>query len=328
MISLFRTTRLYPVFLLIVLAALMWIFSKSASYTLVPANGMPLYDLIMNLLSFLPSWFRPILGFTLITSQAIHFNMVLNKHEVLYKQTWIPALMYLLLAGLVPPFLGVHPLLFVNSLLIPVIDRLFSLYKNNSPMPLAFDGAFLLSIAALFYLPAAALLLFYFTGLLILRPFSWREWMVTLIGMTLPFFFALLYYFVNDDLYGFCQRVFVSGIKKEIDLEHFFNARYSPSIIVVGMLFLLSLLRVQANYFKNVNKTRLIQQLMILMIPVCLLSVLVAPDESLFRFNSLPIPLALYISYFFISGRKRWTGEVLFLLLLLGWVYNYYLAGD
>lgn len=328
MISLFRTTRLYPVFMLIILAALMWIFSKSASYTLVPANGMPLYDLAMNLLSLLPSWFRAIIGFTLMTTQAIHFNLVLNKHEVLYKQTWIPALMYFLLAGLVPPFLGIHPLLFVNSILIPVIDRLFSLYKNNSPMPLAFDGAFLLSIASLFYLPAAALLLFYFTGLLILRPFSWREWMVTLIGMTLPFLFALLYYFLYDDLKGFYQQVFVSGFKKELDLKHFFNARYAPSIIVVGVLFLLSLLRVQANYFKNVNKTRLIQQLMILMIPVCLLSVLVAPDESLFRFNSLAIPLALYISYFFISARKRWTTELLFVLLLMGWVYNYYFAGN
>lgn len=328
MISLFRTTRLYPVFLLVVLAALMWVFSKSASYTVIPANGMPVYDLVLKLLSYLPYWFGPLLGFTIMSTQAIHFNLVLNKHEVLYKQTWVPALMYIVLAGLVPPFLGVHPLLFVNSLLIHVIDRLFSLYKNNAPMSLAFDGAFLLSIASLFYLPAVVLLIFYFIGLLILRPFSWREWMVTLIGMTLPFFFSFLYYFINDDLYGFCQRVFVSGIKKELDLEHFFNTSYSPSIIVVGILFLLALLRVQANYFKNVNKTRLIQQLMIMMIPVCLLSVLVAPDESLFRFNSLAIPLALYISYFFISGKKRWISEMLFLLLLLGWVYNYYFAGN
>lgn len=135
------------------------------------------------------------LGFILVTTQAFHLNLVLNKHEVLYKSTWLPSLLYLFMAGLLPPFLWMHPLLFVNSILIFVLDRLFSLYKNPSPLSLAFDSAFLLSLSALFYLPAVILFIFYFLCMIILRPFSWREWMAGIMGMFFPSF--LLFYITS-----------------------------------------------------------------------------------------------------------------------------------
>ncbi|MBL7923421.1 MAG: hypothetical protein JNL88_04395 [Bacteroidia bacterium] len=323
-IRIFRTTRLLPLILLVVISAIMWIVSKSVSYDVVEANGMPLYDLLLMLLGLLPDWAGIVLGFLLLSSQAIHLNLVLNKHEVLFRQSWLPALMYLVLAGLLPPFLWIHPLLFVNSILIFVFDKIFSLYKNPAPLAPAFDSAFLLSLAALFYLPAIVLFLLYFMCMIILRPFSWREWTVGLMGLFLPFFFAFLYYFLNDELMPFYERVFVSGIKRQIDLSHFFNVKYTLSIIFVGILFVLSLLRLQTNYFKNVTKARLIQQLLVIMIPLCLLSVLVSRDELLFRFSSLALPLSVYLTYYFLSGKKIWIMELMFLLLLGSWAYNYF----
>lgn len=325
LISAFRSTRFFPLVLLVVIAAAMWIASLSAGYRVVESNGMPLYDVVLAFLQLLPAWAGPLIGFLLTTSQAIHLNLVLNKHEVLFRDSWLPALLYVVLSGLLPPFLWFHPLLLVNSILIFVLDRIFSLYKNGAPMSLTFDSAFLLSLAALFYLPAVALFIFYFIGIIMLRPFSWREWMVGLLGLLFPFFFAFLYYFLNDALQLFYERVFVSGIKRQIDLQHLFAIEYSASILLVGVLFLLSLLKLQVNYFKNVTKSRLIQQLLVLMIPVCFLSVLVSRDESLFRFSTLSVPLAVYLAYYFLSGKKRWLMEVIFLLLLLCWCYNYFM---
>ncbi|MBK7889011.1 MAG: hypothetical protein IPJ86_17475 [Bacteroidetes bacterium] len=326
LIRAFKTSRLFPLILLVILSAGMWIISKSVSYRVVEPNGMPLYDLVTYALGFLPDWAGLFIGFILVTTQAFHLNLVLNKHEVLYKSSWLPSLLYLFMAGLLPPFLWMHPLLFVNSILIFVLDRLFSLYKNPSPLSLAFDSAFLLSLSALFYLPAVILFLFYFLCMIILRPFSWREWMAGIMGMFLPFFFAFLYYFLNDELLSFYERVFISGIKRQIDLSHFFNVEYTLSISLVGIYFILSMLRLQTNYYKNVTKARLVQQLLVLMIPVCLLSVLVSRDELLFRFNTLAIPFSVYLSYYFMSGKKAWVMELMFLLLVGGWVYNYFVV--
>ncbi len=260
----FRTTQIFPLVILVVLSATMWFVSKSGTYEIVAANGMPLYDLIVKALTFIPPVLSVFLAFLLFTSQALHINHVINKHEVLYKQSWLPALMFIIIAGLFPPFLWIHPILFVNSLLIFVFDKLFSLYKHPTPLALAFDGAFLLSLSALFYLPTIFLFLFYILCIIILRPFSWRLWSVSFMGLLLPFFFAFFYYFWNNELMSFYEWVFVSGIKRQIDLTHIFNVKYILSVVIVGIIFILSLLKLQTNYFKNVTKSRLIQQLLVI----------------------------------------------------------------
>ncbi|MBP7245553.1 MAG: hypothetical protein KBA99_09655 [Bacteroidia bacterium] len=320
----FRTTQIFPLVILVILSATMWFVSKSGTYEIVARNGMPLYDLIVSSLTFIPPSLSVFLAFLLFTSQAIHINHVINKHEVLYKQSWLPALMFIIIAGLFPPFLWIHPILFVNSLLIFVFDKLFSLYKHPAPLALSFDGAFLLSLAALFYLPTIFLFLFYILCILILRPFSWRLWTVSIMGLLLPFFFAFFYYFWNNELMSFYERVFVSGIKRQIDLAHIFNVKYILSVVIVGILFILSLLKLQTNYFKNVTKSRLIQQLLVLLIPIGILSVLFSRDESLYRYSIIVLPVSIYLAYYFLSGKKRWVMEVMFLLLCAGWIYNYF----
>lgn len=320
----FRTTQIFPLVILVILSGSMWFVSKSGTYEIVAANGMPLYDLIVRALTFIPPLLSVFLAFLLFTSQAIHINHIINKHEVLYKQSWLPALMFIIIAGLFPPFLWIHPILFVNSLLIFVFDKLFSLYKHPTPLALAFDGAFLLSLSALFYLPTIFLFLFYFLCILILRPFSWRLWAVSIMGLLLPFFFAFFYYFWNNELMSFYERVFVSGIKRQIDLAHIFNVKYILSVVIVGVLFILSLLKLQTNYFKNVTKSRLIQQLLVLLIPIGILSVLFSRDESLYRYSIIVLPVSIYLAYYFLSGKKRWVMELMFLLLCAGWIYNYF----
>jgi hypothetical protein len=320
----FRTTQIFPLVILVVLSATMWFVSKSGTYEIVAANGMPLYDLIVKALTFIPPVLSVFLAFLLFTSQALHINHVINKHEVLYKQSWLPALMFIIIAGLFPPFLWIHPILFVNSLLIFVFDKLFSLYKHPTPLALAFDGAFLLSLSALFYLPTIFLFLFYILCIIILRPFSWRLWSVSFMGLLLPFFFAFFYYFWNNELMSFYEWVFVSGIKRQIDLTHIFNVKYILSVVIVGILFILSLLKLQTNYFKNVTKSRLIQQLLVLLIPIGILSVLFSRDESLYRYSIIVLPVSIYLAYYFLSGKKRWVMELMFLILCAGWIYNYF----
>ena len=123
---------------------------------------------------------------------------------------------------------------------------------------------------------------------------------------------------------SFYERVFVSGIKRQIDLAHIFNVKYILSVVIVGILFILSLLKLQTNYFKNVTKSRLIQQLLVLLIPIGIVSVLFSRDESLYRSSIIVLPVSIYLAYYFLSGKKRWVMELMFLLLCAGWIYNYF----
>lgn len=325
-LRLFKTTQPLPLVLLGIIAVTMRVISYHQFYRVVDPNGMPLYDLVLYLMRGMPMSMFAVVGCVLTTSQAIHLNRVLNKHEILYKQTWIPAIIYIFIVALLPPFLWFHPLLFVNSILIFSLDKIFTLYKNQTVLALDFDSCMLLSLAALFYLPAVVLFLIYIIGIIILRPFSWRDWVVGMMGFVLPFFFAFTYYFLTDGLQGFYERVFITGIKKQIDLHNFFTYQYTFSVALTGILFIFSFLRLQSNYYKNVTKARLIQQLLLVFMAIGILSVLVSRDEELYRFNILAIPLSVFLGYYFLSGKKQWMMEVVFLLLMGSWVYNYFFA--
>lgn len=325
-IRLFRSNQVLPIVVLVLISIGMWLISWGLHFKVIEPNGMPLYNLVIKMTVGLPKIFLFIVGLILFTTQAIHLNYVLNKHDVFYKSSWLPALIYVVIAGLLPPFLWFSPVLIVNSILIFALDKIFTLYKNPNAMSLAFDSAFLLSLASLFYLPAIVFVLLFAISILILRPFSWRDWVVGIIGFTLPFFFAFLYYFLNNEMLSFYNTVIVSGIKKTLDLNHLFTYQYIYSIVWILVLFVLSILRLQTNYYKNVTKSRLIQQLLLIFIVVGFVSILVSRDESLYRFSILSIPISSYVSYYFLSGKKLWIIEIMFWILIASWFYNYYVA--
>lgn len=333
LIRLFRSTQIFSVVLLVIISIAISLISWSLHYGVVPTTGMPLYDLVSGIFIKLTghvgektSVLSAVIVFILITSQALHLNYVLNKHEVFFKQSWLPALIYLLIGSIVPQFIWFSPLLFVNTILIFALDKIFGLYKNTGALVLAFDSAFLLSMAALFYFPAIVFVFVYVISILILRPFSWRDWLVGIMGFALPFFFAFLYYFLYDKLNDFYDKVFVEGINKTIVIQHLFTYQYTFSLFWIGILFLLALFRLQKNYFKNVTKSRLTQQILLVLIPVGVGMILVSREESLYRFSILVIPFASYVSYYFLSSKKLWLLELMLFVLIGGWVYNYFFA--
>jgi len=321
-----KNTQPIPLILIIIISIITWSFSANSQFKIVETNGMPLYEIANYLVNSLPIWLVPILGFLITVSQAIHLNFILNKHEVLYKDSYLPALMFTVLAGLLPPFLWFHPILIVNTILIFALDKIFALYKNSSPFSNCFDSAFLLALAALTYLPSIVLFLVYAVSLLVLRPFSWREWTIGIMGFILPFFFAFLYYFLQNQLLDFYNGVFITGINKKLDWNHFFVLKYTTSVIIVCLLLIFSIVRLQSNYYKNVTKSRLIQQLLFILIPVGLLSVLVSRDEQLYRFEILIVPFSVYLGYFFLSTKKQWMAESIFVVLIAAWIYNFFIV--
>jgi hypothetical protein len=80
-----------PVFLLII-----WLFSGFHYFTVVTENRMPFYSLLSSAIKDWPSWLIAILGFIITGSQGIHLNLVLIKHEVLNRPTYLPVLFYFL----------------------------------------------------------------------------------------------------------------------------------------------------------------------------------------------------------------------------------------
>jgi hypothetical protein len=266
-----------------------------------------------------------IIAIALISLEAIYLNSITNKYEVLYKNSYLPALMYALLMSSALSLLFLHPVIIANLFLLRALDRLFMLFKNESAISPLFDSLFFASIASIIYFPAFALIILFLAALAIIRPFSFREWMIAVIGFTVPYFFFGVYFFWMDQL------------KEEwkIFLNHFRIAHWklaftveTPLLVlfaVIGCLLLLSINRLRKNYFKNIIRTRVNQQILVIYFIVAMATCFLLNAIPLFQLTMVAIPLAVFFGYYFLAdSRKPWISEFLLWILIAVIAWNHF----
>jgi hypothetical protein len=308
-----------PVFMLIA-----WVFARQTGSPLLVDNPMPLYNLVAGILADFPLWLAGLTGYLVATSQVLHLNYIVNKHEVLYKNSYLPALFYMVFLAIIPQFLTIHPVLFVNSIILIIIDKLFRIYKHPAPLQLIFDSFFLIAVASLIYLPAMTFLLLALFAILILKTFSWRDWLVGLTGFLLPLFFIFVFYFWNDGLFELREKFLFKNIRELWDPGGIMMQGYRITLVIAVIMFVLTAIRIRQNFYKNVTRIRNFQQVIFITLGVGLLSLaFTAGSLALYRFSILVIPYAIMVSYYFLAAKKQWLTEVLFWALIGVVLFNY-----
>jgi uncharacterized protein DUF6427 len=323
MVIRFFKSRQPLVYVIFVLISLVFWIAGYPGFTIYTGNPMPFYNSLLKIITPDHKFIYFLLGLSLVISQTIHLNFVCNKHEVLYRNSFLPGLFYALLSCSIPQFTSFHPVLIVNSILIFTLNKIFRLYKNDAPLAWDFDTCVLLSIMTLFYLPAIIFLLLYAVSLIVLRPFSWRDWVVGLMGFITPVFFVLLYYFLTDRLHEINHFIYATEISRKFNIKNAVPAGYPITILWVTAVFILSIFRLQANFQKNAAKTRSYQLIILFFVILSLLMIIFTPTETLFRFSIFCIPLSVIISYFFLTTKKVWITEPLLYALIIFIIYNY-----
>jgi len=76
---------------------------------------------------------------------------------------------------------------------------MLDLYNSPRPGAAIFNIGVWTGIVSLLYIPAVAFLLLVLFGLLTMRPFRIREWLVGLLGFTFPYYFLFLYLYLSGN---------------------------------------------------------------------------------------------------------------------------------
>ena len=118
-----------------------------------------------------------------------------HHYNLLSKPTFLPALMYVTVSGLFTPFLVLSPPLVCNFLVIWMLFKLFSFYKNKDSKSAAYDLGIIVAIGSIIYLPFIYLFLAILIGLIIFKPFNWREMAAGVIGYVTVFLTTISYLF-------------------------------------------------------------------------------------------------------------------------------------
>ena len=306
---------------------LFWARNVLHAMPVTDANALPLWDIVLSVLTVLPSWLNFILLFALISWEAIYLNNVMNRFEVLYKNSFLPGLLFALLISSTPHLMQFHPVHLINLIVLRILDRSFMLYKNEMPMSSLFDSAFLSGIAALIYFPSFVFLLFLIIMLIVLLPFRIREWIIMFIGFFLPYFFISTIFFWNHELGDF-WRSYIERFGRIV--PEWKTSGSSPLIalaITSGTILLFSLIKLRINYRKNVIRTRNFQQLLFYYFLVGIIWLLLCTKIEVIHVALLLVPVATFSAYYFLSAkRKIWIYETALWGLVAIMLWNH-LAG-
>ena len=290
----------------------------------VPQQIMPLYDLIA-----IPFLAFPLLAIVitmvLTIAGAFVINYTCNKNELLAKQSFLPALFYIVFMSINTSLQVLHPMLFSNFFLLLAIATLVDSYRKDYAFSNIFNAGVLITISVLFYFPSIFYYPLLYFALIIIRSFSWRDWVVALLGILAPFAFVLTYYFWNDALSQFINNIrscfhFVLFTHEPLSL-----VEYLP--VIIGALILFISIASVFNISSNSQKSKKSIRLLFWVVFFSFCSFIIAPQNNIRYLCNLMIPFAVFAANYFLTTKKtRWSGLLFFLLIasiLFQQVYNF-----
>lgn len=251
-----------------------------------------------------------LIGFLILFSQALLFNKVVNDHNLLGKPSFLPGLLFVVSASFTDVLGGLSPVLLVNFLVIWLLNQFLLSYRRPDARSLAFDMGLLVGLGTIIYLPFLSFSLIIWLGLLIFRPFNWREWAMPLLGLATVVFFLWFYYYWNGASTNFSERWISS-----LHLAPFKALPYAVVLLAAG-IGLLALVQLRTNFFRSVVHIRKSFQLLSALFGLVVLSANLSPGIQLNHYVLATVPVSVLMAYYFMHATKSWVYETIFIVML------------
>jgi len=299
----------------------MWVFILPKPEIINTENAFPLFlyafQIVRNSRIALIA-----ISLLFVVLQAFFLTNVINKQGVLRDSSHLPALLYVVLMSCFPEQLSFNPLLFANFFIIVFLNSIFNFYRSDTAVFEVFNAGVFIGLASLFYWPCLFLFPLTMASLFVLRPFNMREWIVSFIGVLLPFLFYGSVLFWLDMLS-------INSIKSileplySVQFSTAYNGTYIILTAILAIIIIASLWRFSRD-LNNFSKLRARKFLAIIVwfFLFAALSYLVASKNTMIGLSFLAIPLSVIISNYFLSLKNQLLAELVFLLLLAAVIYN------
>ncbi len=280
-------------------------------------SSMPLENLLqILLLSHL--FLSKLLGFILFLSISFYLNHLNTKYIFIEERTYLPSIVYIVITCILLNNKNYYPILPATLFFLMAIERIFDSYKDERLSYNVFDAGLLIGIASLFYFNIIFFIIFFWSILLIIRKFYWREWLYILMGAFVPYLLLFsFYYLTNRD-----NEVIFHAIKDNLIVHSklFFS---KMQYITGGYLLLLVLLSSQ--YIIRILPGKKIFarksfNLFLIAFLISLAVLIIVPSASIEIIFIAGIPMSYLISHYFIRYKKSRLIIIIFDLLIIGFI--------
>jgi hypothetical protein len=254
---------------------------------------------------------------TIVSFLLVNFN---TTSFFINERTYLPALFYVLAAGLFPQNLSLNPALPASIFLMVAIVRIIDGYRKAGIANNFFDAGLLISTGSLFYANLIWFGILVIIGIVIIRTVSVSEVLLALLGLLTPYLLTFgIYYVTGSDL---------SSLLALITGNLFLRAEgvlFSRLSIVALILASLIIIVSVAYLFSHLNskkiKSRKTFSILIWAFLIALAEYFILPPVSIEIVWIIAIPVSYFLTHYFVFIKKKLMPEiflsVLFLLVLI-----------
>jgi len=226
----------------------------------------------------------------------------------------LPASIFVLLIGGFSQIHTLHPVYIGAVFLLIAIYRLFNMFDQAKPYSSAFDTGFWLGIGSLFYFNLILLLPAFLIGIAILsREYHWRAFLINILGVFLPWFFASSYAVLTEHFLELL-KILEENI---ITPNNHFKSNI-PLQVFLGFLTLLTVLgsiKIIQQYGTKKVSTRKYFSFFFVIFIFSMLSFIFIPATSQEMLVIVAIPICFLVSNFLAFMKSRFWSELIFTAL-------------
>lgn len=165
----------------------------------LPGTQAPFYRFLYNFLAGHQT-IAVILGFLVVNFETYFLNYILNRHELIPKNSSLAALVFLVMMSSSAAFLILNPVNISLVFILFVLHHLLIYYNKPDHLDRVYIAGFFITLASLFYFPMTIWFVFVLVSLIICRAANWRAWLAVIAGFVTPYLYVMAYLFWNDSL--------------------------------------------------------------------------------------------------------------------------------
>jgi hypothetical protein len=258
-----------------------------------------------------------VMAFLLIFLQAAYFGIMLINNKAYTDNTYLPALIYGVLAFFSFDLFSFSGDLLASTFLLFTINNLFKeiefrIQRDETVLNIGFTigiaSLIVFSYAA--FLPAVAFMMVIFARA------SLRKILMMICGFVIPHAILILLYFYRDNLSLLWQNFYLPNIYFSKHSLISFRSILILSIIPASyFLFSLVMLNRVARFTRYQSQ---LLQVMFIWIAPCAILLMLTPHLTPSSFYVFLPPLAYFICHYLLLIRRKWIAEIMLWFFLIG----------
>jgi hypothetical protein len=248
-----------------------------------------------------------VLSGLLVTINAVLANLLFNKNEFHDRNSYVISLFYVVLLSFFQSFYQLNGILIAHFFIIIALFQLFQLDNTNDGRRRSFNSGLFLGIASTFHPPFLLALPFLLIMISRVRPFVFREYLLSFLGFILPLIYVLVFIFFSKNL------IWSDYIK----LKHITYQSTTVFWIVVSFFSLLAFISLITISYKSSKSSlrfkKLISIQRLIMILAIILGIFEFSGYGHYEwFSYFVLPLSFFMPYLFFNKSSTLVGKLLF----------------